>query len=375
MKVLHYSKFYPPVFGGIEKVAYDLVEGMTRRNIHGDVLCFNKDGSSVDEKARSGYRIVRSGIFATIASTPLSLSNLARFAGMAPAYDVIHIHMPNPVANLAVFLTRPKAKIVLHWHSDIVKQKQILKLYDPLQQWLLRRADAIIATSPPYVDSSPWLQAYLDKVTVIPLGTEVSDLPCDPETIAAIKQEVGGRKIVFSLGRLVYYKGFEYLIEAAARLPDDTVVVIGGVGELEQSLREKVEALGLSGKVMLIGGIPFKRLGAYFAACDVFCLPSLERSEAYGVVQMEAMYFGKPVVSTAIPGSGVSWVNKHEDSGLIVPPADSEALASALSGILQDDALKERLGRNAKRRYDELFSVDKMVDLTTALYRKILPTH
>ncbi|MDO8330190.1 MAG: glycosyltransferase [Fluviicoccus sp.] len=373
MNVLHYSKFYPPVFGGIEKVAFDLVEGMVKNGVTCDVLCFNSDRSDITEQSASGYRIIRTGIFATLASTPLSLANIRQFVRMADDYDVIHIHMPNPVANLAVFLARPKkARIVLHWHSDIVKQKTILKLYDPLQQWLLRRADAVIATSPPYAESSPWLQAYAEKVAVIPLGVDVSGIPSDPLIVDEIKREYGGRKLVFSLGRLVYYKGFDYLIDAASRLPDDVAVVIGGIGELEGALREKLASLKLENKVYLIGGIPFKKLGAYFKACDVFCLPSLERSEAYGVVQMEAMYFGKPVVSTSIPGSGVGWVNENNVSGQVVPPGDSLALSNSLDLILRDESLRLKLGEGARRRYDELFVVDKMVGLTVDLYQKVL---
>lgn len=375
MKILHFSKFYPPFFGGIEKVAYDLVEGSLSAGHQVDVLCFSHEGRGSIETDVRGCIIVRSSVFATVASTPLSLGNLFDFIkliGKEDEYDVIHVHLPNPLANLAIFLARPRAKIVLHWHADIVKQKNLLKIYDPLQQWLLDRADAIIATSPPYVDSSPWLSKHADKVTVIPIGADVSMMPVNSLRIQEIRSYYGGRKIVFALGRLVYYKGFESLVSAATYLSDDVVVIIGGVGELEEDLKGQILAAGLENKVYLIGSIPFSCLGAYFNACDVFCLPSVERSEAYGVVQLEAMYFGKPLVSTDIPGSGVSWVNSNGVSGLVVPPRDPVALGEALNRILEDDVLRKELSDGSRKRYEDLFLVDRMVEATLGLYKTII---
>lgn len=370
MRVLHYSKYYPPFFGGIEKVAYDLVLGQRVMGHAVDVLCFSHHGAAIREHSPEG-EIVRSSVFANVASTPLSLTNLRDFSRMAENYDVIHVHLPNPVANLAVFLSRPTARVVLHWHTDIVRQKNILKLYDPLQQWLLRRADAVIATSPPYAESSPWLREHANKVEVIPLGVDVGALAASAAAVAQVKARYGGRRIIFSLGRLVYYKGFEYLVRAAERLPDDVVVVIGGVGELQEDLSELIRASGLGQKVILAGTIPFHELGAHFAACDIFCLPSVERSEAYGVVQVEAMSFAKPVVSTEIPGSGVSWVNQHEVSGLVVPPADAESLSKGLNSLLESSELRACLGAGARQRYERYFRVEHMTASVDALYRRI----
>lgn len=372
MRILHYGKFYPPYFGGIEKVTYDLVEGMTAKGHKADVLCFSETSHSSSELAPAGYRIIRSGCFAHVASTPLSFRNIFQFCAIASEYDVIHIQLPNPVANLALLLSCTRTKVVVHWQCDIVKQKKLLFFYDPLQQWMLRRADAILASTPTYAEGSPWLCKHLDKVTVVPLGVDVSDKVTNPDKVAEVRARYANKKIVFALGRLIYYKGFEYLVEAAKFLPDDYVVLIGGKGELHDKLNQIIAAENLQGKVFLLGSLPGADMGAYFTACDVFCLPSVERSEAFGLVQAEAMSFGKPVVSTNIPGSGVGWVNKDGVSGFVVEPKNPEALADGIKRTLADPEIYRKLSDGARARFDEQFTTERMVDRVLALYERVL---
>lgn len=370
MKVLHIGKFYPPYFGGIEKVNFDIVEGVNCNKIKVDVLCSNHERNKNFELDRN-YKIFRVNTFKVLASTPISPRLPFVLKKIQDNYDIIHIHLPNPLANLAVFLTKPKSKIILHWHSDIVKQKFLLKFYAPLQNWLLNRADKIVSTSPFYIQGSKYLQKFKAKTVSIPLGVDIEELKFSDIEVNFIKKKYESKKIVFALGRLIYYKGFEYLIDAAKIIDENIIILIGGVGKLEKELKQKIVDNDLQEKVVLIGKIAFHKLGSYYKACDLFCLPSIEKSEAFGVVQIEAMAFGKPIVSTNIKGSGVSWVNKNDVSGKIVNPKDAKDLGTAINLILSDHKTYDKYSKNSFSRFNELFTKKKMIDNFSNLYKQI----
>ena len=281
-------------------------------------------------------------------------------------YDIVHVHHPDPMAAVTLWLSGYKGKVVLHWHSDILKQRILLKLYRPLQDWLLRRADLIIGTSPVYLKESPFLKHVQDKTICLPIG--VSAIVPDEAAVEKLGQRYGGKKIVFSLGRLVPYKGFTHLIDAARYLSNDYVVLIGGTGTLRKKLEKKIRRLGLENKVMLLGRIPKNELPAYFGASKVFCLPSVQKTEAFGIVQIEAMSCGKPVVATRIPHSGVAWVNQHGVSGLNVTPGNARELAQAIQHIADDDAVYEQYAVSAKNRYHDLFTKERMIDNSLRIY-------
>jgi rhamnosyl/mannosyltransferase len=365
MKVLQVSKFYPPVHGGIEQVAYDISEGVAKNNDQSiDVLCVDPIGERKDD-AKHRYKIYREKLFTQLFSTPLSFSLITRWRAIRSHYDIIHVHLPNPLAVLALFLFPPKGKIILHWHSDIVKQKNLLKLFAPLQKWILDRSENIIVTSPVYGQSSPTLQPYQDKIVCIPIGVDTRVMPLNDELEKSIRRRYKNKKIVFSLGRLVYYKGMEYLIDAAKELPEDYVVLIGGTGPLIDTLKQKVSHDDLSDKVVLLGSINYSDLASYYKACDVFCLPSIHESEAFGVVQLEAMSFSRPLVSTNIPRSGVAWVNQHNETGIVVEPNDAKALAKGIVSVVQGS---EIYSKGAKTRFETMFTKELMVKNIINLY-------
>lgn len=381
MRILQLTKFYPPYQGGMETVVFDITERLNRRGHTADVLCSNTNRSTVVEQAASGYRITRAANFGRILSTSIAPAIIWHLLKQRTAYDLIHIHMPDPLTAAALFLARPRSRIIVHWHSDVVAQRRALTFYLPLQNWLLRRADAVIATSPPYLEGSPWLRKVQDKVFVVPLGTDVrasSIIGQNNEEAVAIKQAAlelrsryRNRPIVFSLGRMAYYKGFDVLIDAARKISSDAVVIVGGGGELLETHRKKVEDLGLQDRIDFIGPVPSDMLPVYYAAADLFCLPSVARSEAFGVVLIEAMAMGVPVITTNIPGSGVPWVNSHNISGLNVAPGDSTALATAIDAVTQNPELRARLRCGARQRYLNNFTADKMVDGIEAVYATI----
>lgn len=370
MKILQVGKFYP-IRGGVEKVMYDLMLGLSQNKVHCDMLCASTEDHPAGDIVLNDYAkliVVKTQIKA--AATMLAPQMITKLRKIAKAYDVIHVHHPDPMAALALFLSGYKGRVVLHWHSDILKQKKLLKLYTPLQSWLIRRADLIVGTSPVYVKESLFLKDVQRKCQYIPIGIE--SLSLQPEKAAAIKRKYKGKKIVFSLGRFVEYKGYEYLVRSAAMLADDVQVVIGGMGPLKDELMALAQELGVAHKVDFIGFVSDDDLPAYYEASSLFCLSSILKTEAFAIVQIEAMSYGKPVVSTHIPGSGVSWVNAHMKSGLVVPICDAEAIAKAIQQLLSDKQLYEELSAGSYERYQSLFQRTAMVEKASDIYRELL---
>ena len=366
-KVLQLGKFYPPDIGGIESVMQDICDGINARGLICDVLCSSSSYNFSYEILDSRARIYRTKSFGKLASTSITPQMIFTLQKLIKAYDIIHLHLPDPMANLALFLSDIQGKlIILHWHSDIIKQRHLLKLYAPLQSWLLQRAHSIIATSPKYALESAFLQPYRDKCVSIPIGIDdiapsslESTLPQPPA-----QSKNGEKKIIFALGRLVAYKGFEYAIEAMTLLPQ-YCLHIGGTGALQQKLQQKINALGLQDRVKLLGTLSHQERAQQFRNAHIFILPSITKNEAFGIVQVEAMSQGLPVVSCSIDGSGVDYVNAHNISGLVVPPQNPAAIAQAISEIERD---YERFSRDARARFLQLFTSEKMLDSIYELY-------
>jgi glycosyltransferase involved in cell wall biosynthesis len=371
VRVLQLSKFYPPVFGGIETVTWELTEGLHASGATVEVLCANQAPRTVRERATAGYDIVRAASWGQLLSTSMAPSMALELLRRRRDFDVVHVHMPDPMAAAALWRARPQASVVVHWHSDVIRQRRSLALYRPLQDWLLARADAIVATSSAYAAASTTLAPWLGKVAVVPIGMSDNRGRGHRDRAAELRSGLGGRSMVFALGRMTYYKGFEVLIEAARRLPDNCVVLIGGDGECLDDHRRRVTEAGLAGKVQLPGHIPDDELTSYFEACDLFCMPSTLRAEAYGVAMVEAMMMARPIVACDIVGSGVPWVNQHERTGLNVPVGDAEALASAITRLLADPTLRISMGEQARRRYEEELTAAAMIQRTLALYRQL----
>jgi glycosyltransferase involved in cell wall biosynthesis len=371
MKVLHLCKFFPPVTGGIETVAHELCEGLARRGHAVQVLCASTDRLQHEDRGAAGYPVTRAASWGKLLSMSVSPALLRDARRRCEGMDIVHVHMPDPLNALAVWLARPRGKVVVHWHSDVVRQRLAMRLYRPLQCWLLRRADAVVATSQAYASSSPWLADVAAKTAVIPIGISDPRGAPDDAAVERIQDRFGGRRIVFSLGRMTYYKGFDVLIDAAAALQDHCVIIVGGEGDLLGRYRDEVKLRGLSDRIVFIGHVPEAEVADYLRACSVFCLASTQRAEAYGVVLLEAMAMGRPLVTTDIPGSAVPWINRSEETGLIVPVGDAAALAAAIHRIVADEPYARRLGEAARKRFERSFQADSMVELTEALYDRL----
>ncbi len=369
MKILQVGKFYP-IRGGVEKVMYDLMLGLSEKGIHCDMLCASTENfpeSNIKINSYANLFVVSTQI--KLAATMLAPKMISKLRSIANDYDIIHIHHPDPMATLSLFLSGYKGKVVLHWHSDILKQKTLLKLYKPLQNWLIKRANIVVGTTPIYVKQSQFLSQVQDKTSYIPIGINAFDT--NNKKSISIKEKYVDKKLLFSLGRLVEYKGYPYLIEAMKGLDNSYHLLIGGTGPLREELENQVKALKLQDKITFLGFVSDEEVPQYFKACDIFCLSSILKTEAFAIVQIEAMSLGKPVISTRIPGSGVSWVNEHEISGLTVPIENSDELRGAIVRIGENKEFYNQLSRGAMDRFQQNFTLEKMIDKTLAIYNSL----
>ena len=365
MRILQLGKFYP-VRGGVEKVMYDLTRGISSLGIRCDMMCAASEGPTRVEKVNDNADLILCHTVRKVAGTMLSPAMITDLRRRCGDYDIIHIHHPDPMAALALRLSGYKGRVILHWHSDILKQKFLLKFYLPVQNWLIDRAEKIVGTTLHYIRNSPFLTGRESKFERLLIG--IDQVVPDTEGVAAIKTRYPGKRIIFSLGRLVEYKGFRHLVSAAEFIPDDYVLLIGGTGPLHDGLTALIREKNLEDKVKLLGYVPDNEVYDYFGAADVFCLSSVKKTEAFGIVQIEAMSCGVPVIATKIPGSGVPVVNEDGVSGINVEPGSAEAIASAVLRITSDRDSWKTYSEGARNRYRTYFTKDKMISDCIELY-------
>lgn len=364
LSVLHVGKFYPPHMGGIETHLQALC-GELRKQVDVRVIVASDDRSEVEESIQ-GVAVNRVPTRLVLASTPLCPGMIRRIRG--DKSQIVHLHFPNPMAVLAYLASGHRGKLVVTYHSDLVRQKFLGHLFEPFLHAALKRSAAIITTSPNYLRSSPVLARHKDKCEVIPLGIALGDFDhCDREAVAAARRLHGDRVIV-SVGRLVYYKGFEYLIRSMRQVRGKLLII--GEGPLRAKLSALAAELGVADRVSLLGQIDHQQLVECYHAAKVFALASVARSEAFGIAQVEAMAAGLPVVNTQLD-SGVPFVSVHGETGLTVPPANPDELASAINRLLDDEALRQSLGGAARLRAQAQFSLDVMAQRTLNLYDRI----
>jgi glycosyltransferase involved in cell wall biosynthesis len=360
-KVLHVGKFYPPHMGGIE-THLEALCGQLTSSCDLRVIVASDNREAVDE-ILNDVPISRVPTRLTLAATPLCPGMVSQIRRSRA--EIVHLHLPNPGAVLAYLASGHRGPLVITYHSDTVRQKVLGALFDPLLQAALRRAVAIVATSPDYLRTSGSLAPHHDRCHVIPYGIALERFEqCDPSAVAALRRQYGDR-LILSVGRLVYYKGFEYLIRAMREVRGKLVII--GAGPLEPKLRAMTADLRLQDKVVFAGEIQNENVIPYYHASDIFALASIARSEAFGIVQIEAMAAGIPVVNTQLD-SGVPFVSLHGETGLTVPPGNPEALAAALNRLLDDAALRRSLGERARVRARNEFSIETMTARMLALY-------
>lgn len=358
---------------------WNLTKGLSGKGVDCDMLCARLSGEKADapdkpfEQEDGSFRLNDKGTVYCVkaltrkAATMISPAMVSWLRRHKADYDIIHVHHPDPMAALALRLSGYKGKVVLHWHSDIVSQKFLLELYKPLQSWLIKRADVIVGTTPAYIKASPWLQGVQEKCTYVPIG--IKPIASDESGASEIRGRFPGKTILLSIGRLVPYKGYSVLIRAMKYLPEKYQLLIGGSGPLKKELEAIIDTEGLRDRICLEGYLSEETLPAYYGACDMFVLSSVMKTEAFGIVQIEAMSCGKPVVATMIPGSGVSWVNEDGVSGRNVTPGDEKATAAAIQDVMEH---YHTFSSGARSRFNAMFSEDKMINSIIKIYEALV---
>jgi len=380
MRVTFVNKYWFPHLGGVEYILRDIAEGVAARpGMSARALVANEGPETVRETV-GGVDVTRMGRLFAYASTPVvtDMASVMRAEMRRPdAPDLFNLHFPYPWGETAFQMADPRTAdgkrvpMVITYHSDIVRQKALGTLYGPLMRRLMDRADLVIATSPNMVEHSEVLAPVAAKCRVVPFGLDPAKYADTPKTLArAAELRVGhARPIVLFVGRLIYYKGADVLMRAMRDVDADLVVI--GRGPLEGELREIAVAAGIADRVTFLPPVDDDELVAWYHAADVFCLPSVARSEAFGLVQMEAHASGTPVVSTTLT-TGVPFVNQDGLTGLTVAPGDVAALAAALRTLITDESLRARMGAAARERALRDFTVERMVTQTIDVFEEAL---
>ena len=382
MRVLHVFKTnYLHHTGGIENAIRQMVTASAARGIESTILCIGGSEAAVRGNGRSpagacagfppcGYtpRVVSCPPSARYDSLAFSRSMFSRFSSLCREHDLVHYHFPFPQQDLMHLLARPSVPTVLTYHSDIVRQRLLYAFYKPLLKRFLSRVDAIVATSENYLESSDVLRRFRDKVSVISLGLDMDSYPAATDDALAKWEAVAGRDFFLFIGVLRYYKGVDILLQAAAGTGKR--FVIAGTGPMEDRLRATAARMGL-GNVIFAGAITEADKVALLSLCRALVFPSHLRSEAFGLALVEGAMFGRPLVSCDI-GTGTSFVNRHNRTGLVVEKGCPEALCRAVNTLAEDRALAETFGQNARLRYLELFTASRQAKEYARLYARLL---
>lgn len=367
MKVLHfYRTYYPDSFGGVEQVIRQMVVGSTRLGIDAEVLTLTRDKQNLEIEFE-GHRVHRVPLDFEVASTGFSWAALSRFKALAAQADIVHYHFPWPFMDMLHFACAIKTPSVLTYHSDIVRQKHLLKLYQPLKNQFLKHVDRIVATSPNYVATSPTLAKFKDKTEIITYGLDKQIYPEVSKENWAKWQARFPRPFFLFVGMLRYYKGLHVLLDAAAGT--DIPVVILGDGPVEAELKQQARRLQLN-NVHFLGALPEADKVTLMRMCYALAFPSHLRSEAFGITLLEAAMFGKPMISCEI-GTGTSYVNQDQETGLVVNANDPLAFRHAMQTMIANPDRADRMGQKAAARYESLFTAQRMAQRYQDLYQRL----
>jgi rhamnosyl/mannosyltransferase len=367
MRILHFYKTsFPDTMGGVEQVINQIARGASKLGVTTDVLSLTPDRVSRTIEI-DGYLAHRARLDLQIASTGFSASAFLRFAQLAKQADVIHYHFPWPFMDVVHFATRAKKPTVVTYHSDIIRQKKLLKIYQPLQKLFLSDVDRIVATSPNYLATSDVLARYKEKVSVIPIGLDKGTYPVPSSERLAYWRDRLAPKFFLFVGVIRYYKGLHILIEAAQGT--DYPIMIVGAGPIEEELKAQVEKLGIT-NVHFLGHLPDEDKVALLHLSYAVVFPSHLRSEAFGISLLEGAMYGKPMISSEI-GTGTTFINIADETGLVVPPSDPLAMRQAMRYLWDHPEQAAEMGQRAEARYWQHFTADQMVEAYVKLYREL----
>lgn len=365
MQILHVSTFFNE-HGGVEKSVSDICRFLARNH---SVHVLSTQKGKTERFVRDGIHVTASGASLTLSGRPLSIS----FPSLIRGYevDVVHYHLPCPIAVFTDFFARPKAKVrVATWHHDLVRHPAFnASMAIPLERFL-ESLDLIMVTAPQLIENTPILSKFSQKCIVSPLGIDDARFEdVDHDAVLSLRKKFPGPLILY-VGRLVYYKGCDVLLESMRSTRDANLIMVG-TGPLGAELSRKIAEYGLTKRVHLFGWQPEEALQSLFQACDLFVLPSTLPTECFGLVQVEAMLCGKPVINTNLK-TGVPWVSLNNETGLTVEPGNSTALANAINELINNDELRREFGAKAKKRAKSYFTLDKQLQKTIQTYESLL---
>ncbi len=380
MNVVHVYKDYYPVLGGMENHIRQLAEAQAAQGHQVTVLVTNTSSRTTRETL-NGVRVVKAGRQVNVQSAPLSLTFPFLLRQLTAQADIAHLHAPYPPGEAVNFWLGRAKRTVITWHSDVVRQKMLLRLYAPMLRRVIEHADCILTTSDTYARSSPWLRDVPGKRVTVPLGVDTMRFGSNPATVARAQQirtdllshwsaSTSSPTVLLSVGRLRYYKGLDDLIRAMPSLPE-ALAIIAGQGPMETAWRQLAVEQGVADRVCFVGDVSDDDLPAYYHSADIYVLPANERAEAFGIAVLEAMASGLPVVCTEV-GTATSWVNQHGVTGLVTPAKDPDALAQAIQLLQGNPNLRQRMGAAARQRTEAEFTLNKMIERVMDVYHRVL---
>ena len=370
--VLCFGRFYDDIPGGMQRHVENLFISLVGKV---DIVHL------VPSRDRNGARFTLHGV-PVIRKPSINLDGSLAFSPGLPIealklhrqyhFNLIHLHFPDPMSHLASLFLPSSIPRIITWHCDIIRQKKLLKYYRPFLIRALDQAKVIVVPTPMHISSSNELCFIKNasKFRIIPFGFDLRNFVNQHEDTERIQQEFPGKRI-FALGRHVYYKGFDVLIRAMKQVGGNVQLLLGGTGPLTEQWRHEAETHGVKERVHFLGHISEKDLPAYYQACDIFCLPAVCKAEAFGIVQLEAMASGKPVISTKL-NNGVDYVNQHGVTGLTVPPNDEKALADAVNYLFENESVRRNLGGNGRLLALKEFSLENLGERMFSLYSEVV---
>ena len=378
LRPVHVGKFVPPPYAGVE-AHIDTLLKVLPPHAEGSLVAADSPVSGASAAVQTlSYRVVPARSFGKFASATLSPSvpTLVRRELRSQRSNLLHIHAPNPWGDLSALMVGRDVPLVMTWHSDIVRQKKLMVMYQHIQRRVLDRVQKIIVYTPMHYESSQQLhQLDVDaKVEVVPLGVDLSTLDAvnsDGQALITIDAFARNRPVLLTVGRHVPYKGYRYLIEAMSTLRSETVLLMIGTGVLTPELKRQAEELGLSERILFMGEVSPSVLVTALHRCDAFCLPSIEISEAFGLASAEAMACGKPTIVCEL-GNGVNYLNQQGKTSLTVAPMNVPALADAIDIMMRDDAMRANMGASAKAWVHSQFSIQAMKSGVIRVYEALV---
>jgi rhamnosyl/mannosyltransferase len=372
MRVLHLYKDYFPILGGIENHIKLLAEGLRTRGVDAQVLVTNTTNHTVEEII-NGVPVHKMARQVNISSAPVSLPFFPAVRRLEAETDIAHLHMPYPPGELAHLLLGRSRRLVASYHSDIVRQRALGALYRPFLWQILRRIDLIAVSTPTYIQDSPFLRRYAAKCRVVPYGVDLDRFAATPALAAQAarwQQRYHHQPLLLFVGRMRHYKGVDVLLSAMQQIPNAHALLVG-IGPLAETWQAQMHTLGVADRVTFLGEVPDADIVALYHAAAIFVLPSTNRAETLGIVQLEAMACGVPLICTEL-GTGTSYVNQHGKTGIVAPPNDPDALAAAIRTLLASPQLRHVMGEAGRARAQEHFSIPAMLQKMLGLYAEAL---